>query len=78
MEDWKIGWKFKKDVGVVTRGEISELVKWFMENKSDEMNAMRQRAKELQKSSRRAIAKGGSSDATLDAFIKNISEGHCH
>ena len=78
MEDWKIGWKVKKDVGVVTRGEISELVKRFMENKSDEMNAIRQRAKELQKSSRRAIAKGGSSDANLDAFIKNISEGHCH
>nr|XP_023887176.1 UDP-glycosyltransferase 87A1-like [Quercus suber] len=78
VEDWKIGWKVKKDVGVVTRGEISELVKSFMENKSDEMNAMRQRAKELQKSSRRAIAKGGSSDANLDTFIKNISEGHCH
>ena len=78
VEDWKIGWKVKKDVGVVTRGEISELVKRFMDNKSDEMIAMRQRAKELQKSSRRAIAKGGSSDANLDAFIRNISEGHGH
>uniref|UniRef100_A0A7N2LEV2 Uncharacterized protein n=1 Tax=Quercus lobata TaxID=97700 RepID=A0A7N2LEV2_QUELO len=57
VEDWKIGWKFKKDVGVVTRGEISELVKKIMDNKSDAMNAMRQRAKELQKSSQRAIAK---------------------
>ncbi|KAL0007502.1 hypothetical protein SO802_009004 [Lithocarpus litseifolius] len=51
VEDWKIGWKVKKDVGVVTRSEISELVKRFMDNKSDEMNATRQRAKELQKSS---------------------------
>ena len=78
MEDWKIGWKVKKDVGVVTRCEISELVKKFMDNQSDVMNAMRQRAKELQKSSRRAIAKGGSSDANFDAFIRNISQGHCH
>ena len=78
MEDWKIGWKVKNDVGVVTRGEISKLVKRFMDNKSDEMNAMRQRAKEFQKSSRRAIANGGSSDANLDAFIRNISKGHSH
>ena len=78
VEDWKIGWKFKKDVGVVTRGEISELVKKIMDKKSDVMNAMRQRAKELQKSSRRAIAKGGPSDANLDASIRNISEGHSH
>ena len=49
-----------------------------MDNQSDVMNAMRQRAKELQKSSRRAIAKGGSSDANLDAFIRNISEDHSH
>ena len=62
----------------MTRGEISELVKRFMDNKRDEMSAMRQRAKELQKSSRRAIANGGSSDANLDAFIRNISEGHGH
>ncbi|KAL4600191.1 hypothetical protein ACB092_11G180100 [Castanea dentata] len=78
VEDWKIGWKVKKDVGVLTRREISELVKRFVDKKSDEMNAMRQRAKELQKSSRRAIAKGGSSDANLDAFIRNISEDHGH
>ena len=76
VEDWKIGWKVKKDGGVVTRGEISGLVKRFMDNKSDEMNAMRQRAKDvLQKSTRREIAKGGSSDANLDAFIRTTSVG---
>ena len=81
VEDLKIGWRVKKDVGsksFVTRGEISELVKRFMDKESNEVNAMRQRSKELQKSCQRTIAKGGSSDTNLDAFIKNITGGHCH
>ncbi|KAK4605976.1 hypothetical protein RGQ29_000316 [Quercus rubra] len=79
VEDWKIGWRAKKDVGAgnfVTRGEISELVRRFMDQKSEQGNEMRKRAKELQETSRQAIAKGGSSETNLDAFIRNISKGH--
>ena len=79
VEDWKIGWRAKKGVGAgnfVTRGEISELVRRFMDQKSEQGNEMRKRAKELQETSRQAIAKGGSSETNLNAFIRNISKGH--
>ncbi|KAL4610062.1 hypothetical protein ACB092_08G025100 [Castanea dentata] len=81
VEDWKIGWRVKKGVAAgnfVTRGDISELVRRFMDQKSEEGNEMRKRAKELRETSRQAIAKGGSSETNLDAFIRNISRGHSH
>jgi UDP:flavonoid glycosyltransferase YjiC (YdhE family) len=81
VEDWKVGWRVKKDVGfenLVTRGEISELVKRFMDPKSNEGNEMRKRAKEVQETCRGAIAEGGSSETNLEAFIKDISKGHDH
>jgi UDP:flavonoid glycosyltransferase YjiC (YdhE family) len=81
VEDWKVGWRVKKDVGfenLVTRGEISKLVKRFMDQKSNEGNEMRKRAKELQEVCRGAIVEGGSSDTNLDAFINDISKGHDH
>ncbi|XP_059429400.1 UDP-glycosyltransferase 87A2-like isoform X2 [Corylus avellana] len=59
VEDWKVGWRVKKDVGsenLVTRGEISELVKMFMDQKSNEVNEMKKRAKQLQEVCRGAIA----------------------
>ncbi|XP_059430527.1 UDP-glycosyltransferase 87A1-like [Corylus avellana] len=52
VEDWKVGWRVKKDV---TRGEISKLVKRFMDQNSNEGNEMRKRAKELQEVCRGAI-----------------------
>ncbi|XP_059429335.1 UDP-glycosyltransferase 87A2-like [Corylus avellana] len=51
VEDWKVGWRVKKDVGsenLVTRGEISKLVKMFMDQKSNEGNEMKKRVKQLQ------------------------------
>ena len=81
VEDLKVGWRVKKDVGfenLVTRGEISKLVKRFMDQKSNEGNEMRKRAKELQEVCRGTIVEGGSSYTNLDAFINDISKGHDH
>jgi UDP:flavonoid glycosyltransferase YjiC (YdhE family) len=82
VEDWKVGWRVKKDVGfenLVTRGEISALVKRLMDQKSNEGNEMRKRAKQLQKACQGAISKGGSSETNLDAFIRDIvSKGQGH
>ncbi|KAF3454859.1 hypothetical protein FNV43_RR05307 [Rhamnella rubrinervis] len=79
VEDWKIGYSVKNDLEpekLVTRDEIAELVKRFMDLESNEGKAMKKRAKELQEACRSAIAKGGSSDKNLDAFIENISQRH--
>ncbi|XP_050367454.1 UDP-glycosyltransferase 87A1-like [Argentina anserina] len=77
VDDWKIGYRMKKDkVGggdLVAREEIAELVHWFMDVESNEGREMRKRAKQLQETCHGAIAKGGSSDSNLDAFIKDIS-----
>ncbi|KAK9940872.1 hypothetical protein M0R45_017512 [Rubus argutus] len=82
VEDWKIGYTVKKKkVGgedLVTREEIAELVQRFMDVESNEGKEMRKRAKQLQETCQGAIAKGGSSDANLDAFIKDISQGYSH
>ncbi|XP_011024891.1 PREDICTED: UDP-glycosyltransferase 87A1-like [Populus euphratica] len=78
VEDWQIGWRVKGEVGseiLVTREEISKLVKSFMDAENIEVKAMRKRAKELQETCRGAIAKGGSSDANLESFIRDISQG---
>ncbi|XP_021803392.1 UDP-glycosyltransferase 87A2-like isoform X2 [Prunus avium] len=80
MEDWKIGCrvlKKKKKKGfeeedLVTREEIVQLVQRFMDLESKEGKEMRERAKQLQETCQGAIAKGGSSDTNLDAFIKDV------
>ncbi|EXB78536.1 UDP-glycosyltransferase 87A1 [Morus notabilis] len=80
VEDWKIGYKVKKgisrDEDLVTRVEIAEIVKRFMDLENREGKLMRERVKKLQEVCRRAIEKGGSSDANLDAFIMDISHGN--
>ncbi|KAL9367607.1 hypothetical protein Peur_038806 [Populus x canadensis] len=78
VEDWQIGWRVKREEGseiLVTREEISKLVKGFMDAENIEVKAMRKRAKELQETCREAIAKGGSSDTNLESFIRDISQG---
>uniref|UniRef100_A0A5B6YS72 Putative UDP-glycosyltransferase 87A1-like n=1 Tax=Davidia involucrata TaxID=16924 RepID=A0A5B6YS72_DAVIN len=75
VEDWKIGWKVNGEVGMgglVSREEIAELVQRFMDSENAEKKEMRRRARELKEISRQAIAKGGSSETNLDAFVKNI------
>ncbi|GMY12603.1 UDP-glycosyltransferase 87A1-like [Fagus crenata] len=79
VEDWKIGWRVKQDVGVdnlVTRGETSGLVQKFMDLEFDEMKEIRTRASEVQQICKRALAKGGSSETSINAFIKELS--NCH
>ncbi|PON85863.1 hypothetical protein TorRG33x02_183270, partial [Trema orientale] len=82
VEDWKIGYKVKKsgtmatDQILVTRDEIAELVKRFMDRESSRAKVMRERVEQLKEACHKAIAKGGSSDTNLDAFIRDISQGH--
>ncbi|XP_030464329.1 UDP-glycosyltransferase 87A1-like [Syzygium oleosum] len=84
-EDWKIGLRVKKEEeeggggggggneNLVTRQEIARLVRKLMDVESDEGREMRKRARELREACRRAVAKDGSSDRNLDAFISDIS-----
>ncbi|KAG6631153.1 UDP-glycosyltransferase 87A1-like [Carya illinoinensis] len=80
VENWKIGWRIKKDVkseNLVTRGEISDLLKRFMNQENNEGFELRKRAKELQDACHRAIAEGGSTENNLQAFITDITRcGH--
>ncbi|MCL7032719.1 hypothetical protein MKW94_019230 [Papaver nudicaule] len=62
---------------LVKRDEVAKIVKKFMavnedEDVKNEAKEMRRRSSELKEMCRRALAKGGSSDTNLDAFIKDI------
>ncbi|XP_022730828.1 UDP-glycosyltransferase 87A1-like [Durio zibethinus] len=79
VEDWKIGWRVKeqqRDESLVTRARISELVRSFMDSENNEVKNMRKSVRELKDSCRKAVAKDGSSQINLDAFIKDISQDH--
>ncbi|KAK8641606.1 hypothetical protein V6N13_011000 [Hibiscus sabdariffa] len=56
----------------------NKLVRRFMDFKSNEQTEIREMARKFRETFRIAIAKGGSSDANVDAFIKDISERHAH
>ncbi|CAL0334970.1 unnamed protein product [Lupinus luteus] len=75
VEDWKVGWRVKKEDKLdtlVMRDEIVVLLRKFMNLGSDEGRGIRKRAKELHHISQLAIAKGGSSETNVKAFLKNI------
>ncbi|XP_060966612.1 UDP-glycosyltransferase 87A1-like [Cannabis sativa] len=77
VEEWKVGLRVKVEVGsdeklTITRDEIAELVGNFMDFEGDVGKEMRKRAGELRDLCQQAIAKGGSSDNYLDAFISDI------
>nr|AMQ26121.1 UDP-glycosyltransferase 49 [Pueraria montana var. lobata] len=75
VEDWKVGWRVKKDDKLdtlVRRDEIVVLLRKFMELDSDVGRDMRKRAKELQHMAQVAITKNGSSETNIKAFMKNI------
>ncbi|XVF20373.1 hypothetical protein REPUB_Repub11eG0192600 [Reevesia pubescens] len=77
VEDWKIGWRVKKQFpaeNLVTRGEVSWLVKKFMDFKSAEVKEMKERAKKLKEKCEHAIDRNGSSDTSISSFINNISQ----
>ncbi|KAL5750595.1 hypothetical protein ACOSP7_025198 [Xanthoceras sorbifolium] len=75
VEDWKVGWRVKREVGseiFMSREEISELVKKFMDSDSGERKEMKKRAREVQEICQAATSKGGSSETNLDALLKDI------
>lgn len=77
MEDWKIGWRMKKEVvakTLVAREEIAGLVQKFMDLERAEVKEMRRRSRELQQLCEHAIAEGGTSEIDINAFIRDISE----
>ncbi|KAG8387291.1 hypothetical protein BUALT_Bualt02G0006100 [Buddleja alternifolia] len=75
VEDWKIGWDAKKGVGageLLRSGEISTLIKKFMNFENVERKEIARRAKELQKATLEAISDGGSSKTNLNSFLNDI------
>ncbi|KAJ6716388.1 GLYCOSYLTRANSFERASE [Salix koriyanagi] len=77
VEDWKIGWRMKKEVvatTLVAREEIAGLVQKFMDLERAVVQEMRRRSRELQQVCEHAIAEGGTSDIDLNAFIRNTSK----
>ncbi|KAI3887054.1 hypothetical protein MKX03_025628 [Papaver bracteatum] len=86
VEDLKVGMKITKEFGekaLVKRDDVERIVKKFMniteeagEDVNNEAKEMRRRSSELKEMCRRTLAKGGSSDTNLDAFIKDIIHFH--
>jgi hypothetical protein len=77
VEDWKIGWRTKKEVvakTLVAREEIAGLVQKFMDLERAEVKEMRRRSRELQQVCEHAIAEGGTSEIDINAFIRDISQ----
>ena len=81
VEDWKIGWRVKKETGdetLVRREEICGIVRRFMDLESDEGKEMRRKARKVQKICEEAAATDGSSGTNVDAFIKYIARLPIH
>ncbi|KAK2640739.1 hypothetical protein Ddye_022502 [Dipteronia dyeriana] len=80
VEDWRVGCRVKREAGsdyLVSREEISELVKRFMDSDSDDKKEMKKRAGEIQEFCQVAISEGGSSETNLDVFVKDIISKSC-
>ncbi|GAB4860250.1 hypothetical protein Ancab_011730 [Ancistrocladus abbreviatus] len=74
VDDWKIGWRVREKAEIlVTRKEIAEIVRKFMDLESKERKEMVKRAKRMQEMCRAAIADGGSAASNLNAFFQEIS-----
>ncbi|KAL2317441.1 hypothetical protein Fmac_031317 [Flemingia macrophylla] len=77
-EEWKVGWRVKRDVKndtLIARDEIASLVKKFMDVDDDEMRDMRKRSIELKQLCQHAIAPGGSSETDMNAFLSHVLQG---
>ncbi|XP_054811402.1 UDP-glycosyltransferase 87A2-like [Prosopis cineraria] len=75
VDEWKSGWRVRKKIGLerlVSREEISELVRKFMDSEEDEIKEMRKKAKGLREACLKAVAPGGSTQVNLDAFIEHV------
>ncbi|XP_028804887.1 UDP-glycosyltransferase 87A1-like [Neltuma alba] len=74
-EDWKVGWRVKKDFdpqSLVSRYEIAGLVQKFMALDEEEGKEMRKRVRELQRKFQLSIGEGGSSETNIRAFIGDV------
>ncbi|KAM7496403.1 hypothetical protein LguiA_020817 [Lonicera macranthoides] len=78
VRDWKVGWSVKREEvaseTIVTREEVSMLVKRFMNFDNEEGIKMRKRSKEVMRICRQATVDGGSSGINVDAFVEDISQ----
>uniref|UniRef100_M4DP93 UDP-glycosyltransferases domain-containing protein n=1 Tax=Brassica campestris TaxID=3711 RepID=M4DP93_BRACM len=81
VEEWRVGMKIerrKKTELLIDREEIKEVVKRLMDRESEEGKEMRRRACDVSEICRGAVAEKGSSDANIDAFIRDINNrGFC-
>lgn len=74
VEDWKIGWKVKRDDdSLISREEIAKLLQRCMDLESDEGKEVRRRAKQWQETCRKAVEKGGSSSNDVESFMEDIT-----
>ncbi|KAF7816160.1 UDP-glycosyltransferase 87A1 [Senna tora] len=78
VDVWGNGWNVERsdleDEVLVSKEEIEKLVRRFMDVGSIEGKKIRERARELKDICGQAIAKGGSSDVNLDAFLRDIAK----
>ncbi|KAH9622608.1 hypothetical protein KSS87_021575 [Heliosperma pusillum] len=76
VNDLKIGWRVLKTgvepEKVLTRQDVADLVKKFMDSESDERKAMVVRAKNASDTFKRAVEDGGSAASDFVSFINNI------
>ncbi|KAH9619798.1 hypothetical protein KSS87_010525 [Heliosperma pusillum] len=76
VNDFKIGWRVLKTgvepEKVLTRQDVADLVKKFMDSESDERKAMVVRAKNASDTFKRAVEDGGSAASDFASFINNI------
>ncbi|TXG74459.1 hypothetical protein EZV62_003038 [Acer yangbiense] len=81
VEDWKVGWSLRNELRgnkLITREVIAKTVHKFMDINGSDRRELNERSKQFQQILKGAAAKGGSSEANLDAFIKDITQCHAH
>ncbi|KAL3530933.1 hypothetical protein ACH5RR_010255 [Cinchona calisaya] len=77
VENWKMGWTVRRNEEIlVTREEISDVLKRFMDLGCDEGKEMRRRTQEIREICRLATVEGGSSQLQIKAFINDITKLH--
>ncbi|KAL4587958.1 hypothetical protein LXL04_000835 [Taraxacum kok-saghyz] len=72
VQDWKIGWKIKKEMEGIKRDEIEEVVRKFMDSESVERLGMMERVKNVQEICQQSLVEGGTTEEDLTAFVKDV------
>ncbi|XP_048139964.1 UDP-glycosyltransferase 87A1-like [Rhodamnia argentea] len=68
VDDWKVGWRVDK-----SEGDISGLVRKFMDSGNGESRELRRRVNQLRELCSHAIGSDGSTGSNIGAFIRDIS-----